>query len=87
MPYINYDRRAGLIPYEQADIPDTAGELNFVLTAHIIEYVEKHGLSYKIINDVLGALDGASKEFYRRVAVPYEDNKIKENGDVYESIG
>jgi hypothetical protein len=39
--------------------------------------------SYQSINDVLGALEGAKLEFYRRIAAPYEDTKIQENGDVY----
>jgi hypothetical protein len=38
---------------------------------------------YRRINEVMGALECAKQEFYRRVAVPYEDKKIKENGDVY----
>jgi len=41
------------------------------------------GLSYTFINDCVGALEGAKLELYRRVASPYEDKKIAENGDVY----
>jgi len=41
------------------------------------------GPSYQTINDIIGALEGAKMEFYRRVVVPYEDKKIKDNGDVY----
>jgi hypothetical protein len=48
-----------------------------------VQYVSDHDLSYRTINDVLGALEGAKLEFYRRVAAPYEDQKIQENGDVY----
>ena len=33
--------------------------------------------------DVAGALRCSMLEFYRRVAVPYEDKKIAENWDVY----
>lgn len=61
----------------------TPGELNYVVTLSIKNYMENKGLSYQTINDIIGALDGASKEFYRRVAAPYEDKKIEENGDVY----
>ena len=61
----------------------TPGELNFVFTAVIREYLRFHGLSYQTINDILGALEGAKAEFYRRVAVPYEGDKIVANGDVY----
>lgn len=79
MPYIDKDRRVDLI-FEEAETP---GELNYLLTVEIMSYIQTNGLSYQNINDVLGALDGASKEFYRRVAVPYEEEKIKANGDVY----
>lgn len=61
----------------------TPGELNFTFTRFIKEYVELKGLSYQTINDVIGALEGAKLEFYRRIAVPYENGKMAENGDVY----
>lgn len=78
MPYIPTADRDG------ADLfPNTPGELNFALTKLVITYVEGKGLSYQAINDVLGALEGAKLEFYRRVAVPYENEKIRANGDVY----
>ena len=38
------------------------------------------------LDDVLGALEGAKLEFVRRVVVPYEERKMKENGDVYEQV-
>lgn len=80
MPYIEEERRAAL---KAGATPQTPGELNFVMTEWVAIYCLAHGLSYQTINDVLGAFDGASKEFYRRVAVPYEDQKIAANGDVY----
>jgi hypothetical protein len=61
----------------------TPGMLNYLFTVQAIRYVEDRGLSYQTINDVLGALEGAKLEFYRRVVAPYEDKKIKEKGDVY----
>lgn len=77
MPYIKqYDRLEGLNP-------SSAGQLNYALTQIIDKYLVVHGLNYTNINDCLGALEGAKLEFYRRVAVPYEDKKLEENGDVY----
>lgn len=64
------------------DEPQTAGELNYAVTTLIRDYVGQP-LSYQRINDVLGALEGAKLEFYRRVVVPYENAKMAENGDVY----
>ncbi len=80
MPYIKPESRDPLIQSREAQSP---GELNFLFTKDVVAYVERKGLSYQTVNDVLGALDGARQEFYRRVAAPYEDQKIKENGDVY----
>lgn len=81
MPYIK--------PTDKCDIrltgrqPKTAGEMNYVITTMLIKYFNNHGGNYQAINDVIGALEGAKMEFYRRLAAPYEDVKIKENGDVY----
>jgi hypothetical protein len=30
-----------------------------------------------------GVIENVKTEFYRRVAVPYEDKKIADNGDVF----
>lgn len=62
--------------------PKNVGELNYILTLIVREYNNSLG-GYQAVNDILGALEGAKLEFYRRVAAPYEDEKIKENGDVY----
>ncbi len=81
MPYIPRLRRNPLETGLQN--PSNVGELNFLLTTIVIEYLEYKKLSYNTINDIIGALEGAKLEFYRRVAIPYEDKKIDENGDVY----
>ena len=79
MPYIQKETRSHLIekPY-----PLTPGELNYMITKMIIEYLgESPG--YQRFNDALGVLTAAQLELYRRMVAPYEDVKIKENGDVY----
>lgn len=60
-----------------------AGELNFVFTLEVQEYLSSHGESYQVYNDILGALEGCKLELYRRKIVPYENLKIQENTDVY----
>jgi hypothetical protein len=77
MPYINEKNRA-----MARTVPTTPGELNYAITMLCKEYLAG-SVSYMRINDVLGALEGAKLEFYRRIAAPYEDTKIQENGDVY----
>ncbi len=85
MPYIKQEDRERIIGYAPGygDTPKNAGELNFEITCIIRQYYDEHGARYQQVNDVIGALEGAKLEFYRRVAAPYEDKKIKENGDVY----
>jgi hypothetical protein len=82
MPYITKARRRA-ISGDYGETPADAGELNFVITQKIAEYVYRHKLRYQTINDVVGALEGAKAEFQRRVVGPYEDTKIATNGDVY----
>jgi hypothetical protein len=85
MPYITKRLRELLVDKDAIHkAPLTPGELNFVLTSAINEYIRTNELSYQTINDIIGALEGAKMEFYRRVAVPYENAKMTENGDVYE---
>lgn len=61
----------------------TPGQLNYVLTSLCHHYAGAYGHKYETFNDVIGVLECAKQEFYRRAVVPYEDQKIKQNGDVY----
>lgn len=80
MPYIKRERRAVL--YDRYEDPENAGELNYEFTRIALEYLGFQP-NYQRFNDVIGALEGAKLELYRRMVAPYEDEKIKENGDVY----
>jgi hypothetical protein len=80
MPYIKQPIREVLANEPTAM---NAGELNYLFTTLINRYLSS-GLSYQRINDIMGALEGAKLEMYRRVAVPYEEIKLQENGDVYD---
>lgn len=81
MPYIKARQRELLLGDDK--FPENPGELNYMLSRLCQIYWQYNGHSYQNINDIIGALEGAKMEFYRRVVVPYEDQKIKENGDVY----
>lgn len=59
-----------------------AGVLNYMFTAMALVYIDRDE-SYQAYNDVIGALEAAKLELYRRRVAPYEDKKIEENGDVY----
>lgn len=79
MPYIEQKDRT----VNTALHPQHAGELNYAITMLVNSYFKRMGGRYQQINDIIGALEGAKMEFYRRVVAPYEDQKILENGDVY----
>ena len=85
MPYIKQLRRLQIdtvaIEHSKFEI-NSPGELNYAITRLIDNYHSRRG-DYQSVNDVVGALEGAKLEFYRRVAAPYEDQKVMENGDVY----
>jgi len=91
MPYISHEKRellqhslaslaAGIIV---ADQKDQAGVLNYCISALLNEVLKTNGISYRNVNELIGVLECAKLELYRRVASPYEDEKIQSNGDVY----
>jgi hypothetical protein len=83
MPYIEPEKRREIL---EGRAPDTAGELNYSLTVEILDYAKAHN-NYQGFNDIIGALEAAKAEFYRRWVAPYEDYKIAINGDVYPTGG
>jgi hypothetical protein len=80
MPYLEKGVRASL---EEGRVPSEAGELNYLVTRLCDGFLMKTGLSYKNINQAIGALECAKLELYRRIAAPYEDQKCRDNGEVY----
>ena len=81
MPYIKKEDRKKL-HFRSNRHPETVGELNYCITKLIHQYLRDKGICYQHYNDVIGALEGAKLELYRRYASVYEDSKISENGDV-----
>ena len=88
MPYVKSERRQIIqSDYDDAIYPNTilnAGDLNFAISKILVAYLKNNGTQYRTINDILGALEGAKLEFVRRIMNPYEDQKIIENGDIYQ---
>jgi len=86
MPYITKKQQDELEAWKYGDThrePATPGELNYLITVLLRDYFKAHS-NYQGINDIMGALSSAQAEFYRRIAVPYEENKCYDNGDVYD---
>ena len=84
MPYIHHykrDEMDGNIESLNISIK-SAGDLNYAITKLLHGFIETNGERYESYNSAIGVLDCASKEFYRRKIVPYEELKIKENGDI-----
>ncbi|MCK4318821.1 hypothetical protein KAW53_08665 [Candidatus Bathyarchaeota archaeon] len=87
MPYITQEDRpqydevlAELIGLLKEKPPESVdGHLNYVVTRVIKEV---YPLRYYHVNKAMGVLECIQHEFYRRVAAPYEDTKIEQNGDV-----
>ena len=80
MPYIKKEDR---IKLNESNISNNSGELNFQITMLINSYLERKGVNYTNLNEVIGVLECSKLEIYRRLAAKYEDKKISENGDVY----
>lgn len=87
MPYIKQEKRGKIDDIINQLNLDTEGELNYAITTLVINWVRSKSrfpkFTYEIGNAAMGVLESAKLEFYRRVMVPYEDRKIKDNGDVY----
>lgn len=81
MPYIKQQDRASIL-LNETNI-QTPGELNYFITCLLDWYINKMGKNYSTLNEVIGVMECAKLELYRRVVSPYEDLKIQENGDVY----
>jgi hypothetical protein len=81
LPYIKKHEREILDSNKRS--AHSAGELNYGITNMIIEYFYENGTNYQTFNDVVGVLECAKLELYRRKIGSYEDAKINDNGDVY----
>jgi hypothetical protein len=64
-----------------------SGDLNYVVSRIVAGFIRSRDPSYDRINAAIGALECVKQELYRRLAAPYEDTKIAENGDIPEYRG
>lgn len=85
MPYISGEYRDDFdfCAEQIAERAETSGELNYAITKICDKFVMRNGENYENYNRVLGVLEAVKMELYRRKVVPYEDKKMRENGDVY----
>lgn len=91
MPYIGREERKVLDPLIDSlareasklgkDETERAGILNYITTRLTLTLIPQN--RYWKIALAAGVFSNLASEFYRRMAVPYEDRKIKEQGDVF----
>lgn len=84
MPYIQKNRRKTLDScfltlYLEIE---TKGELTYCLYRIVKDYIKMKGKSYQNISEAISSVADTEHELRRRVLNPYEDKKIKENGDI-----
>lgn len=88
MPYIKPEGRAEIDnAVTQLPVTMTVGDVNYAVTRICDRELTLKGVSYTNINSLIGVLECAKAELYRRLAAPYEDKKIAENGDAYANAG
>lgn len=83
MPYVTQEARKNFELALTHLEPEYAGELNYCITRLCSAYLGRSEGGYRALNEIIGVLECAKMELYRRVVVPYEDKKLIENGDVY----
>lgn len=84
MPYIKIEERKdfdSLIEILEQTIT-TPGQLNYVISSLCWGLIAQWGESYQKYNDLVGVLECAKLELYRRRISKYENLKADENGDL-----
>jgi hypothetical protein len=90
MPYIKQDDRKqyleslDMLTDDIDEMGFIAGHVTYVLYMIVARWFKREP-SYDTICKIRGCLIGTMTEFDRRIAAPYEDTKIRENGDVNAS--
>lgn len=93
MPYIKEEKREELNPCidnlikcldpeKDMILENILGDINYTFSRILGGLIGTP--SYNKIAMITGVLENIKQEFYRRVAEPYEDLKIRQNGDILE---
>jgi hypothetical protein len=90
MPYLTQDAREKLDSHindilevlleSNVSIP---GGLNYAICRVADGVITAKGESYSQYNNLLGSVEAAKLEIYRRMVAPYEDAKSYQNGEVF----
>ena len=82
MPYIKCEERPQIDKVLGCLDSFNEGQLNYIITKLCQRYIKENGESYVNYNALIGVLECAKLELYRRKTSRYEDLKILANGDV-----
>lgn len=87
MPYIDKNSRTKLDKTisDLANLIQTSGEANYCIFKLMELYMISNTKSYSSISNCISIFECAKMEFYRRIAVSYEENKKEKNGDILEN--
>lgn len=91
MPYLTQEARAqlddhingllqALLESPEGSIP---GGLNYAICRVADGVIAAKGESYSQYNNLLGSVEAAKLEIYRRMVAPYENAKSYQNGEVF----
>ena len=85
MPYISVQQRTKFDDWlkELGQRIGSAGELNYCISV-LCKHYAKHGgePNYQKYNEIIGVLECAKLEIYRRTISGYEDKKCNEHGEI-----
>lgn len=98
MPYITEKERTELFKYAvkptresiaiaMGNLAENGGQLNYMISLAISEYLKHKGLNYATCQEIIGMLGIAKSEFIENVIIPYERLKSAENGnEIYDWV-
>ena len=90
MPYIPNERRDLLVQFDEKNHRflistinvTTPGDLACVFYRLCQFFIIRNGRKFETLNALIGVLETTKGEVNRRIVWPYEDKKMRENGDV-----
>lgn len=87
MPYIVQAERKLIDPHikKLIQVGLSDGDVNYAITT-LLQGTMLTEVNYVNIQRAIGVLECAKQELYRRVAAPYENTKVKQNGDVFKWV-
>lgn len=81
MPYVDGLARVRLSKVAR---PESLGELDYLITTIVLMYMREHNITkFDQLAGIIGMLDLIKDECRRRIVHPYEDQKRRDNGDVF----